>query len=282
MRPLLLLLSLTACHAALAQTPSDNMMPDGSHDMYLGVGVESLPRFEGSDDQRTQAVPAIQVQWSDGIFISGLSAGWHLSSTSGIEYGPLFSIEPGRRDTAVQAVYVEAPAVTVSANAKVNYAYAPMHEVAMRPELGGFFNFYLTDSTRIATSVLYGSGENRDGLIVEADLQQSFRPAPHHTLSLMAGFNWANKEYMQSYFGVQPYSIAQVAGGGLAYLQDGFEPGSGIKDVHLSLHWNWALSNSWMLTSQVGATRLEGDAASSPLTTRRDNITVSTAIAYRF
>jgi outer membrane scaffolding protein for murein synthesis (MipA/OmpV family) len=98
----------------------------------------------------------------------------------------------------------------------------------------------------------------------------------------MAGFNWVNKEYMQSYFGVPSYSIAQVAGGGLAYLQDGFEPGGGIKDAHLSLHWNWAWSNSWMLASQVGATRLEGNAASSPLTNRRDNVTVSTAIAYRF
>jgi outer membrane scaffolding protein for murein synthesis (MipA/OmpV family) len=281
MRPFLLLLSLAVCNTALAQTPSANMMPDGSRDMYVGVGIESAPRYEGSNDQRTQAVPALQVQWSNGIFVSGLSAGMHLSSTPGIEFGPLLAIEPGRRDTSLQALYVSNVDVATNVGAG-SYAYAQVQEVGPRPEAGGFFNFYLFDNARIATSVLYGSGENRNGLIAQADLQRSFRPAPHHTLSFVAGFNWANKEYMQSYFGVPPNSIAMTSSGAYAYLQDGFEPGADFKDTHLSLHWNWEWSSSWILTSNVAATRLEGDAAASPLTTRRDNVTVSSAIAYRF
>lgn len=279
LRPFLLPLALAACNAASAQTPSANMMPDGSRDMYLGIGIESAPRYEGMDDRRTQAVPALQAQWSNGIFVAGLTAGMHLSSTPGIEYGPLLAIEPGRRDTWVQAVYVNA---AVSANTGVSYAYAQVHEVGPRPEAGGFLNVYLSDSARIAASMLYGAGENRNGLIAQLDVQQSFHPSAHHTLSLLAGFNWVNKEYMQSYFGVPHDSIALTPGGSVAFVQDGFEPGAGFKDTHVSLHWNWEWSSSWMLTSQVMATRLEGNAADSPLTSRRDNFTVSTAIAYRF
>jgi hypothetical protein len=45
----LFLLALTAgCGAAWAQTPATNPMPDGSRDMYIGLGVQSAPRYEGA------------------------------------------------------------------------------------------------------------------------------------------------------------------------------------------------------------------------------------------
>ncbi len=61
-----------------------------------------------------------------------------------------------------------------------------------------------------------------------------------------------------------------------------FDAGGGLKDVHLGARWNWAWSPSWMLTSSVQATRLLGSARMSPLVERPNNLTVSTAIAYRF
>ena len=54
------------------------------------------------------------------------------------------------------------------------------------------------------------------------------------------------------------------------------------KDVHLNARWNWAFSPSWLLTTGVQASRLRGSAADSPLTERPTNLTVSTALAYRF
>ena len=61
-----------------------------------------------------------------------------------------------------------------------------------------------------------------------------------------------------------------------------FDADGGFKDVHLGARWNWAWSPSWMLTSGVQATRLLGSARMSPLVARPHNLTVSTAIAYRF
>jgi outer membrane scaffolding protein for murein synthesis (MipA/OmpV family) len=55
-----------------------------------------------------------------------------------------------------------------------------------------------------------------------------------------------------------------------------------VQDVHVGARWNWVLSPSWMLTSNLQAKRLLGDARLSPLTERSTNMTVSTAIAYRF
>ena len=61
-----------------------------------------------------------------------------------------------------------------------------------------------------------------------------------------------------------------------------YRPGGGLKDAHLGLRWNWAFTPSWMLTSNLQLVRLAGDARHSPLVERPTNLTVSTAIAYRF
>ena len=45
---------------------------------------------------------------------------------------------------------------------------------------------------------------------------------------------------------------------------------------------NWALAPAWLVTSNLQATRLLGSASRSPLVERPANVTVSTALAYRF
>ena len=61
-----------------------------------------------------------------------------------------------------------------------------------------------------------------------------------------------------------------------------YAPAGGLKDVHLHARWNWALAPGWVLTSHAQASRLQGDARRSPLVERPTNLTVSTAIAWRF
>jgi outer membrane scaffolding protein for murein synthesis (MipA/OmpV family) len=268
---------------AFAQTPAANWMPDGSKDLYVGLGIESQPRYEGSSDQRTQAAPVVQMQWSNGIFWSGLSAGMHLSEQPGVEYGPLFAIDPGRSHTSIQILGTNStaspPASASYVNVVVPVGRADVTDTGVRAEFGGFFNYYLHANTRIATNLLFGSGENHDGMVLTADMQHSMSIGSHHTFAVSAGLTWVNREYVESYYGVAPETIVLTSAGAVA--QD-YAPRSGIKDVHAGAHWNWALSNTWLLTSQLTATRLTGSAADSPLTDKRTNVTFSTALAYRF
>ncbi len=48
------------CGAAHAQTPASNPMPDGSGDLYIGLGVASGPRYLGASGRRTTALPLLQ------------------------------------------------------------------------------------------------------------------------------------------------------------------------------------------------------------------------------
>jgi len=273
----LLLLSLLALPClSLAQTPAARMMPDGSRDLYFGVGVSSTPRYQGAASRKTDPVALIQLQWSSGLFFSGLSAGMHLSAEPHLEFGPLLAIEPGRSTSGqgklseigdVGGASIAAPVETEPAR------QLQFSEVPSRPVAGAFFNYYLDESLRVTSSMLYGSGQDRNGLLAGVGLQKGVAVAPHHKLSVTLGANWGNRRYHQAYFGVAGGQDKSIAG---------YAPSAGVRDLHLTFHWNWELSNLWLLTSRFSVYRLTGDAASSPLVERRSQVSVRTGLAYRF
>jgi outer membrane protein len=267
--------------AASAQTPTTNPMPDGSRDMYAGLGVVSAPRYEGADSRKVRALPVLQIQWSNGIFISGMSAGMHLSASPVVEYGPLLAIHPRRTESGSGDRIGEISGSTSLLPTSVRTygaenPLAGMDEIKTRPEAGAFFHYYLSPEWRLTSSVLAGAGNDRNGVRGEIGLQRlAMTLAPHHSVSVSAGMSFANRAYQQSYFGVT--ELQAFNSGNPEYRPDG-----GLKDVRIGARWNWALSPSWMLTSSVQATRLMGDARRSPLVERPNNVTVSTAFAYRF
>jgi outer membrane protein len=272
--------SAVSCGAA-AQTPATNPMPDGSRDMYVGLGVASKPRYEGAAGSERSALPVLQVQWSNGVFLSGLGAGIHLSRTPRIEYGPLLEVQPRRDESGdgEAAVGIDAPRfglLTSAAPASRGNRLAGMPAIHTRLQAGGFVNAYLAPQWRLTSSLLYGAGNARHGARFDLGLQGlALQERAHHRVSLAAGMTFVNRSYNAAFFGVGE-DESSMSGNPM------YSPGGGLKDVHLGVRWNWAWSPSWMLTSQLQATRLTGDARRSPLVERPTNLTVSTAIAYRF
>lgn len=289
-----------ACGGVSAQTPAPNPMPDGSYDMYAGLGVRSAPNYEGSRERGLRLTPVLQIAWGNGVFISGMSAGMHLSPLPGLEFGPLLSVHAARSkdgssvfDTPVDATgagtgsaILPPKAVTTSSASTgatgVDVAapgtWYKVRRIGPRLEGGAFLNYYLTRQLRLTNNLLYGAGDGRDGLRWTLGLQRiAFEVAPHQKLSLAVGVTVVNRAYNTSYFGLRDNEIVTVPGPSLPY-----RPGGGVKDVHASLRWNWALSPSLLLTTGVHAARLAGDAKASPLAGRAGDVTVSTALAYRF
>ena len=283
MKKLFALVLAVSGSAASAQTPTTNPMPDGSRDMYVGLGAVSAPRYEGADSRKVSALPLLQVQWSHGLFISGMSAGMHLSEQPTVEYGPLLSLHASRDESGVGGSIDDfkgsalLPSLAPETfGRRSGNPLAGMDEIDMRLQVGGFFNYYVAPQWRFTSSAVYGAGIERDGVQLQLGVQRlAAQIAPHHTLSFNAGVTVVNSAYNQSYFGVSP-SQARTSGNPV------YAPDSGLKDVRLGVRWNWALNPSWMLTTNVQAMRLMGDARRSPLVERPNNLTVSTALAYRF
>lgn len=285
-----------ACSTVAAQTPATNPMPDGSRDMYIGIGVQSAPRYDGASHNRTQALPVLQVQWSNGIFISGTTLGMHLSDSPSLEFGPLLSLAPRRDKDGLSlgvggvsdgsngrsnATIVRPPGGFRPGNVEAVQQEASnrllgMDVVERRVVYGGFLNYYLTPKLRLANSLSYGAGNDRKGARLFSALQYMMpEVAPHHTIVLTAGASIANRAHTATWYGLTKDEGERTNLGHYA-------PGGGVQDVRAGVRWNWALSPSWMMTTGVQVNRLVGDAKASPLVERATTVSASTALAYRF
>ena len=281
MNKLLALALAVVASGASAQTPATNPMPDGSRDMYVGLGLVSAPRYEGARHSERRALPVLQVQWSNGVFVSGMSAGMHLGRDPRLEYGPLLELQRGRDEegagggiggtgTEMYSI-VPLPRAALGGN-----RLAGMEPIHTRVLGGAFLNYFLTPQWRLTGSLLYGAGNERDGARLDLGVQRlAMQFGAHHRVSATAGLSLANGAYNNAFFGVD--TLDSLRSGNPVY-----RAGGGLKDGHLGARWNWAFSPSWMLTSQVQVARLAGDARRGPLVERPTNLTVSTAIAYRF
>lgn len=263
-----------------AQTPSRNLMPDGSHDMYLGLGAVSRPYYEGAARHIQSALPVLQMQWSNGLFVAGTMAGLHVSDSPGLEYGPLLAFE-GKRTASGHGF------IAIGTSGIGNGSVLPNHEggeavpdnkLAGLPEIparllaGGFFKLNLNPQWQWQNNLLTGAGPAHNGVRWTTQLQyaQSWQ---HQTVSLTTGVNWGNRANNQAFFGVPP---------GVLNNLPPYQAGSGIKDVFADLNWNVALAPAWLFTSKLKLSGLQGSAARSPLVERRSGWQLSTALAYRF
>ncbi|RJG15113.1 MipA/OmpV family protein [Massilia cavernae] len=285
MEKLLALALAGACSTAAAQTPANNPMPDGSRDMYVGLGVASAPVYEGADERREQALPVLQAAWSNGVFISGLSAGMHLSNQPSLEFGPLLAVQRRRSEKGLSddigAVF-SGTGHTIVRDPSPNKAGMVVNRLTgvdvqhTRLQAGGFLNYYLTPQLRVTNTLLYGSGNGRNGALWRVGLQHIGADlGPHHFVSVGVGATLANRSHNQAFFGISADEAVRS-------INPEYAAGGGLKDIHATARWNWSFSPSWLLVTGVQATRLRGSAADSPLTERPTNLTVSTALAYRF
>jgi outer membrane protein len=288
MTKLLPLVLSIACSAAwtpvLGQTPSRNPMPDGSRDMYIGLGAQSAPRYDGADSRKVSALPVLQVQWSNGIFISGMSAGMHLSDSPTLEFGPLLAWLPGRDDSGtgnnLGGVVETTSLILVNPLERQallrGQRLGGMDEIDPRLQAGAFANYYVTPQWRLTGSLLAGSGRDHDGARLALGVQRlAAAIGERHRLSVAAGLTLVNRKDNASWYGVTRDEAVRSR---FPYYQ----PGGGLQDAHVGMRWTWDWTPSWMLTSNLQARRLLGNAAKSPLVERSTNVTVSTAIAYRF
>jgi outer membrane scaffolding protein for murein synthesis (MipA/OmpV family) len=251
--------------------------------MYVGLGVQSAPRYEGTGSRKASALPVLQIEWSSGVFISGMSAGMHLSGAPTVEFGPLLAVQPGRDESGTGAQIGgigNTPLInTVGPGEKtivMGGRLAGMDEIGARLQFGGFYNVYLSPQWRLTSSVLAGAGREHDGARLELGVQRlAAISGARHRVSLSAGLDVVNRQYNNTYFGVTDIEAARSR-------FDAYQAGGGLQDVHVGARWNWVFTPSWMLTSSLQAKRLLGSASHSPLTERPTNLTVSTAIAYRF
>lgn len=260
MNPVLFLRTLAGCawlalaaHAA-AEEPSWRVS--------LGAGLDYVPKFPGADSQKLIALPFIGASY--GPFFFGAFPG--ADSLGGIGVN-LYRSPHWRVAAALSAGLAERKESddphlqglgdverTVSAGAGVAYTQ----------------DWFLLGA-RVATDVL-----NRgQGTLVHLNALARYRFDGSLTFFGGPGVTWADSRYTKTFFGVTP---EQSAASGLPEF--GTHPG--WNTVRLGLGASYRITPRWTATAFGSIARLEGDAASSPITEDRWQRFLGAVVSYRF
>lgn len=128
-------------------------------------------------------------------------------------------------------------------------------------------------SVSLATNTdLLGHG---GGYGAEAGVSRSFAIDARQRIVAGASLAAAGRRHMQTWHGV---SVAQSAASGYPV----YAASAGLRETGASLTWRIEADSKWAGYAGLGASRLLGSAAHSPLTTRRSAVSASAGIARRF
>lgn len=242
--------------------------PTGSN-WLVGAMALSQPEYEGSDKRVLKLRPLWAYQWgrfrlstsrAGGVmnFASdpqGPGASALLLSSDRFRFGAALRFDSGR--TSGDSEHLKG---------------LPDIKRTLR---GRFFaSWKLDDHWDLSGNVSQDLLGRRGGAVGSLDVGYHQRLTERTEWSASAGVSLANAQNMRTYFGVTP---EQSASSGLA----AFTPGSGPRDVYGGVGFITALTPRWIMFGNVGASRLVGDAAASPLTLQRNSYSAGIGLAYR-
>lgn len=251
--------ALVAPGLTLAEEPADSPWQ-----VSLGLGALHQPTYAGSPNRRTTAVPLGGVRYRHERFGEfafdhrGLS--WTAFRHDRWQFGAVLAADGGRKDTD--------PSGPVELG---DARLAGMGEVEASAELGVFASY-----GPLSLQVQRGIGsDGHQGVRAALAVDHSIMLSQRAGLSLGASLNWADEQYLQSYFGV---TALQAAATDFRM----FTPKAGLQSVDLSLGLEYPLSPRWSVQSALVWTQLLDEAADSPLVEREQDASVVLGLVYRF
>jgi outer membrane scaffolding protein for murein synthesis (MipA/OmpV family) len=250
----------------LAALPASAQPAPPTGDWRVNIGALGIvgPSYEGSDRLKARALPALDVEWRETVFLSaqrGLGANLlTISDPNGrgtFKAGPLVNwrfMRDADDDSDLRGLGDVKGGVDLGAFAAYEFGRLALNVTGKRnvshSELGGMIDVGLRYRMRVFEGTMLGFGPSA---------------------------TWADSDYMKSYFGV---TAAQAGASGLA----AYAPSSGFKDVGVGVNVVHPLGGNWSLVGLGGYSRLIGDAADSPLVKQRgsaNQMRVGLGISYR-
>jgi MipA family protein len=254
---------LVLCPPVQAQSASQE--PAYGLSGRIGLAVATVPTYEGSPNRRTLASPDLTLSyrsrdWGTVEFGQrGLT--WNAVDAGRFKFALVAQFDPGRKDKDTSTLnptpgdkrLAGMGNVQASTEAGVGVGYGPLMVVA-RQSLGE---------------------RGAKGAQVDMTVEIPWSLSDRLGLRFALGATWANRDYMQTYFGV---TAAQARATSFAV----YTPKSGCRKVEASVGAEYALASRWKLQANVGLSRLGDDAAASPLVGRRNGASAALAMAYEF
>jgi outer membrane protein len=228
----------------------------------VGGGLVSAPKFPGADSQRILALPFVAASY--GRFFLGADPG--AASLGGVGVN-LYRDSHWRLATALSAGLSrrkESDDPRLQGLGDVNRTVSAGVGVA-----------YTQDWFTLRTSVLTDILNRGHGTLASFAALGRYRPGERLILFAGPGLTWADHRYTQTFFGVD---ANQSAASGLPQ----FDTHAGLNSVRFSLGAGYRFDHHWGAGVFGSISRLQGDAASSPITEDKSQHFVGAVVSYRF
>jgi MipA family protein len=251
--------------AALAQESpqSDGLIFLGQPaSITLGVGAMAAPIYEGANKYRTSPFPLVDIRLlNNRVFLSGAEGlGVNILSRGPLTAGIALGYGMGRRSSYSDRL-------------------SGLKDLPSEAAIVGFVNYDLRPFS-VGLKVKNYFGPN-PGTEVALGGQYTIMPFRNFSLSAGPRVTWADSRYDKAHFGVTADQAAAATAAGNPLTA--YSPGSGIKDVGLTLTGVYQIGPHWQWMTHAGLTELVSTAArNSPLTQRDFQPSVGTGFAYRF
>jgi outer membrane scaffolding protein for murein synthesis (MipA/OmpV family) len=210
----------------------------GGVSVTIGLGAEAVPDYFGASGMHIAPTGAFTIQR---LVLPG---GFGIGSESALPTDPGFGPRGAFRFIPARSAsdYSELEGL-----GDIDYAV----EV-------GLGLFQITERTRIYGEVRRGFG-GHTGWVAEAGIDGILRPTEQLVLTAGPRADWGDGTFVDTYFGVTPSEAAESQYA--AYSPDG-----GLVSLGVELNARYDFQNGWGLHGTLGWRRLQGDAASSPIT----------------
>jgi outer membrane scaffolding protein for murein synthesis (MipA/OmpV family) len=268
---LLLLLGASAAQAVENTEAAGSVFDDVvAHSRWvLGASLNSTPDYAGSSRRELKLSPVYAFQYGRFRFSAGGAGGLLNFGTDVIGPGASAEIKTSGKLRLGASLRIDGGR---SASDSPDLAGLPEVRRTLRGRL--YASTELTSRWTASASLAQDLLGRGGGALLAADLGYALPTSPRTTWTAGGGVSFGDRTYMQSYYGV---SSAASLTSGLAP----FDAGAGPRDLHAGLGWTSALTPRWIAFATLGASRLLGDAATSPLTHDRNSLSASVGIAYR-
>lgn len=218
-----------------------------------GFAVLSVPRYDGSDERRTLAVPALSAQLANGFFAEPVNGiGFNFGTGRTLQWGVRATVETGRSANLVPG----------------------LDRIEARLNPGVFANWRVADRLELRAALRAGMAGN-GGLAAHVGGAWDLWRAGPNAVGLNLAVRWSDADYNQAYYGLTP---VQAAATGLRVTT----PGAGISAVQAGISGRMELAPRWTGFGGLAWQRLAGDAADSPLVRERTSPRLVLGAAYSF
>nr|WP_315259433.1 MipA/OmpV family protein [uncultured Duganella sp.] len=232
--------------------------------MLAGIGLAYVPEYTGADKSRVLPLPFLEKTYSNGIFLSTHRGIGYGTTVGDFKVSAALGYGAGREDH------------------KENYfsgsdALKGMGKIK-GSALGVFSVGYQAGSVGLSLTTKQNLAHREYGNTYTLGMETPIYSSASDQIGFSASAEYADRKYMQTYFGVTPEQMRNTG-----YRYSTYTPGKGgFASVAAGVNWTHVIDSNWIVRSALGVNHLTGKAADSPLNQRSNTPVVMTALVYKF